>query len=211
MLIFLSILIFGSEAYKLSLFSSRTFSKSQLQATTTYIPIDIGKKNTLLVKSDQNDIIDEVKCWGKSFDESKVLIWKNEGKAFLLDEEGTSTLALTEKGNTEKLNVIKKPKISLGDIDMYVDVAPKRSKSPHLIKLNKIDDIVSGKRDFKDMEQRGDGFKNLTELFIDHSVSSRANNIGQRISNEFPVSSPEWRRYTNKTIQYNVTSLTQVK
>lgn len=38
----------------------------------------------------------------------------------------------------------------------------------------------------------------------------RADDIASRLKEEFPISSPEWSRWTNRTAEYNATSLTQV-
>ena len=41
-------------------------------------------------------------------------------------------------------------------------------------------------------------------------VLNRADSIATKLKNEFPITSPEWRKWTEKTSVYNATSLTQV-
>ena len=48
------------------------------------------------------------------------------------------------------------------------------------------------------------------QLFKAEQVFSRADSIALKLKNEFPITSPEWQRWTNKTTAYNATSLTQV-
>jgi hypothetical protein len=207
---------------------TRTFLHS---SPITYIPIDIvnpkgNKKSTLLVKSNEKDIITVVKQWSGKLDtdESKLLAdWSVNGKVFWVNsDEGIESLVLAEKETTTKLNIFKKTKPISSNVDMYVDVSAvtaggssrsKKSKAStsYLVKANKVGQLLAGTKDLKSLELSGDAFTNITELLTDYTITTRADGIATRIRNDFPIASPEWQRWTNKTTQYNATSLTQVQ
>ena len=48
------------------------------------------------------------------------------------------------------------------------------------------------------------------QLFVDETVNNRADNIANRLKEDFSMLSKPWSRWTNKTAMYNATSLTQV-
>lgn len=176
-----------------------------LQSTaTTYVPVDIpiaNKKSTLLIKSDEEILLQELRTQKNRLDETTISLWVSEGKARWL-EESTSTIT--------KLTTVKKPKFIRDKADTYFNLAPATSKSLYLVKSTKAADVLSGSLSFLEAERRGEAFKNLTEMMIDYNVTSRADTIASRVKNEFPIASAEWLRWTNQTIKYNATSLTQV-
>jgi hypothetical protein len=45
----------------------------------------------------------------------------------------------------------------------------------------------------------------VTQLFIDERVTSRADDIANRLNRDFSIVSPEWKTWVNKTAQYNAT------
>ena len=47
-------------------------------------------------------------------------------------------------------------------------------------------------------------------MFKSEELIHRAEDIAIRLKDNFPITSEEWKRWTNKTTQYNATSLTQV-
>jgi hypothetical protein len=47
------------------------------------------------------------------------------------------------------------------------------------------------------------------QLFLRERVLHRADDIALRISSDFPIASDEWTRWSNKTAEYNATTLTQ--
>jgi hypothetical protein len=184
------------------------------RTSTTYIPFSIGidEKETLLVKSDEDEIISLMRSLDMNGEVSitKLTKWIEQGKVFKLTDDGTNALVAKEQDRLRDVTTFKREKRLHSSIDTYINIASNVKKESKLIKSSKATDYYSGLKDFKDLEQRGEAFTNLTELFVDHRVLSRANSIAQRLVNDFAVSSPEWRRYTNKTMEYNATSLTEV-
>lgn len=183
--------------------------------TTTYIPIDVAisgdKRSTLLVKSDQLNIIQEIQqCGERGLDSDKIVLWSKEGKAFSLDSRGTELLYSSEKQAAEEAHTIKKTKFLSGNVDTYVNVSPSKGSVEKLVKSSRVEDVTSGRKSFKELEKAGEGYSNITNLFFESKVLSRADDIAIRVREEFPLSSPEWQRWTNNTIKYNTTSLTQV-
>ena len=192
----------------------RFITRQHCLHSTTYVPIDIGNEEaitTLLVKSDQHEIISNLKKMSESsaIDQTQLERWKSEGVVFPLDSEGTHSLMASERKELEANSVVKRKDRLRHNVDVYLNISPKK-KSPQLIKASSARDYVNGRKDFQTLEQTGAGFSNMSDLFVDYSVLSRADHIATRISTEFPIGSPEWQRYTNKTMLYNATSLTQV-
>jgi hypothetical protein len=60
------------------------------------------------------------------------------------------------------------------------------------------------------LQKNGDAYTNVDDMMHDERVLNRANAISVRLKEDFDPSSEEWKRWTNKTSQYNATSLTQV-
>ena len=185
-----------------------------LSSSVTYIPIEIKDKEnptTLLVKSDQHEVIADLRKMMQSshVDSHVIEQWKALGHIYTLDAEGTQSLMASERKQLEEAYVIRRTSRLRHNVDAYFNVASAKAK-PKLIKASSARDYQTGRRDFESLQRMGEGFSNVSDLFVDYSVLSRADNIATRISTEFPLASPEWQRYTNKTVQYNATSLTQV-
>ena len=185
-----------------------------LSNSVTYIPIELKdeqKPTTLLVKSDQHEVIGNLKKMIQSsrVDSAQIEKWKANGVIYTLDSEGTQSLLAFERKQIEDTYVIRRKARLRHNVDAYLNVASAKAK-PKLIKASQAKDYMAGRRDFATLERMGQGFSNISDLFVDYSVLSRADNIATRISTEFSLASPEWQRYTNKTMQYNATSLTQV-
>ena len=207
---FLLTLSFSSAFFRRP-FISRQF---HLSNSITYVPIELKndqKPTTLLVKSDQHEVIADLKKMIQSshVDSAQIEQWKVNGFIYTLDAEGTQSLLASERKQLEDTYVIRRKSPLRHNVDTYVNVATSKAK-PKLIKASSAKDYVTGRRDFETLQRMGQGFSNMSDLFVDYSVLSRADNIATRISTEFPLASPEWQRYTNKTMEYNATSLTQV-
>lgn len=188
-------------------------------STSTYIPLNISiagsgttKKNTLLVKSGEFEVLSEIrKLNGKGVDESKIALWSAEERVFWLNGKGQELLYKAEKASSEKLTVVKKTKSIGMNVDTYVDVGGHNGKGSVYVKSSRVNEALSGTKSLEELKRSGEAFSNLTELFVDYQITTRADNIATRMRKEFPIASPEWQRWTNNTMKYNTSSLMQVR
>jgi hypothetical protein len=71
-------------------------------------------------------------------------------------------------------------------------------------KTGMIADLKNGVVTAEELERRGDAFKNLTELYVAEKVVNRADDIATRLKT-YPIVSPLWKTWINKTASYNAT------
>lgn len=190
----------------------------------TYIPVVLPakkqqKKTTLLVRSDEKEILDTIASWllrGKdSIDDAKVDTWMAMGLAFPLSDEGTIAIHdtevqhIAETQRKQKLNMRSKYAADIylqtqsGDDTLYV----KASSNPSVLRQVQSDVTPVNMDDFI---RRGEVFTNVSKLLVDEQMVDRVNSIATRLHKDFPMTSPEWKRWTDRTSLYNATSLTQV-
>jgi hypothetical protein len=121
-----------------------------------------------------------------------------------------NAIVLAEKQDVSS-NIVKEfPNRAMYSNDMFINIGT--DDQPILIKTSCssfIPEILSGKMSLQQFIEKGDAFTNVTNLFIDGEINRKVDYIANRVTTEFNNTSPEWKRWTNMTSQYNATSLSQ--
>lgn len=175
------------------------------------------ESRTVLVSKKEKDIIRTIKNWSdkgvEPVEGSQILAtWTSQGKVFDLTDSGTAALI-----QAEEQTVTTTPKLldwNRLHHNLYVNVNPSDADDLRLVRASVgksvIDDVKSGRAGIQDLVERGEAFQNISHLFIDESITTRANNIAFRLKADYSMTSEEWRRWTDRTAAYNLTSLAQV-
>lgn len=217
--------------------SSKTLPPFPKQATT-YIPFDISisdpdnetKILSLLVRRDATDVLSQLRSKSRTetslrkaaeVDEKTLNLWKEMGVAFLCDEQGETEIMLREQNALQlqpKEGPAKAPRLPLYPADMFVEVGT--PDNPLYIKASRVaaaggveafnQALADGEVEIDVLKRYGAAFNNLTVLMDDQKRVRRNDEISVKLNNDFSITSPEWKRWINKTASYNATSLTQV-
>ena len=198
---------------------------------TTYVSVELPSapsptksarslaKRSVLVRSGAREVLDTIASWTGVVDESKLSDWQERGLVFPSTAEGTAAMQEVEARRDATARRSRKFRGTLRfAADMYVEtsvsggdatsVLVKSSKAQPSL-LNQIAEAQSTTQ-LDELIRRGVVFTNASKVFVDEQLVGRANSIATRLQNDFPISSPEWKRWTDKTTLYNATSLTQV-
>lgn len=146
-----------------------------------------------------------------TLDENLLSKWTEDGVAFPLDPQGTRSIHISEKRQSRVPSARRKPNFLKYAAEVYVSAGTKAE--PLFVKasrLSALKDLAIGSVDKDELLRRGEAFTNLSKLFADETLVNRADNIATRLNNEFAITSPEWKRWVNRTAAYNATSLAQV-
>eukprot|EP01041_Mallomonas_annulata_P012026 gene12026-25196_t len=191
---------------------------SMSSAPTTYVPVQLNvpkaqKKATILVKNANPIVIEAINSWKdkESIDMEKIDEWMQQGLAFWLNPQGTRALHIAESKASKDISD-KMPKSMQYSADVFVNTAPEGSEDLQLVsarRIHSLEDIKSGEIDMKTLERAGDAFTNISMLFTDRKIINRADDIATRLSNDFHISSPQWKTWVNRTASYNATTLGQ--
>jgi len=191
----------------------KLYMKTKQIKPITYTSIDIFKTTLLIKDNDEKDtIMNIITKWDDEtkVDDNIITEWENSGLAFRLNDDGMNAIELAEKEEISS-NIIKEfPNRAMYNTDMFINIGSE--KQPIFIKTSCssfIPDILSGKISIQSFIEKGDAFTNVKNLFIDGEINRKADYIANRVTTEFNNTSPEWKRWTNMTSQYNATSLTQ--
>ena len=149
---------------------------------------------------------------GQAITEDQIDTWTAEGLAFRSTPEGVRAMHIAETKQTQKIvpSMRKPSSLRFSGAELYIQAGT--DKQPLYIKASKagtLSDLANGVLSSQQLEQNGDAFTNVTELFVAERVTSRAADIAERIK-DFPIMSTQYRTWVNKTDIYNATSLQQV-
>mgnify|MGYP006079094401 CR=1 FL=1 len=173
-----------------------------------------NRKNTILVRDGNQDIVDIIGTWAnkESIDESMIEKWSDEGLAFWLTPQGTRTIYNAENKNYKNPEPIHKPSTLKYAADLYIEAKGDKDEKIYVksTRRSAVKDLHDGSLSLDYLIRRGEAFTNTSKIMIEEQVLNRAGGIATRMQNEFPMDSPEWKRWTDRTDQYNATSLTQV-
>lgn len=195
--------------------------------TYTAVTLPGGKrsaasKRVVLVRSgEREEVLKTIASW-TDVDEGKMSEWMDMGIVFSQDAEGAKAIYESEAQlmsshqskrkfrDSAKFAASMFLETSVGDDKQQQQMFVKSSK-PNV--MSRVRD--AGLRSFSPSHleedvRRGNVFTNVSKLFVDEQMVGRANSIATRLHDEFPISSPEWKRWTDRTTLYNATSLTQV-
>ena len=166
------------------------------------------RKNTILVRSDEDEIVKTIESWmtKESVDEALIGEWSEQGKAFWNVAASMSSIHEAEAKKMAKQVIDKVPDTSRYAANMYVKVGA--DTDPVFVKTSKSSETTS--MSLEGMMETGSAFKNLSSLAVQESVINRADGIANRLQSDFSLMSPEWKRWTDMTDSYNATSLQQV-
>jgi hypothetical protein len=188
----------------------------------TYIPVElkvpkVKARNTILVKSGEEDIISIINSWEQKdqVEESLVEVWSQEGRAFWLTPQGTRSMHIAERKSNDVADQSSSAVASVDTLkyssNMYVqigdDIEPVYVKSSKIPKLKGIKQKTST---LKEMVRRGEAFTNVTKLMNEETMLNRIDSIANTLQSNFSMTSPEWKRWIDKTSVYNATNLQQV-
>lgn len=202
----------------------------------TYTPVVLpgGKKKTpttLLVRNGAQEVADTVATWltKENIDEAVLEDWAARGLAFSLSPQGTQAIydkeakQQGEKQRKERFGTSSKftsptMYVKSADGSVYVKTSEMSALNQVVTSLKGEEGAAVGMSLLRDGDganvdsliRRGVVFTNVSKLFIDEQMVTRADSIATRLQNEFPIDSPEWKRWTERTTLYNATSLTQV-
>ena len=136
--------------------------------------------------------------------------WVEKGLVYnAADETAMMTIAYNEK--SKKKSSSRGRRRYLDSASTYVNIGT--DEQPVYLSSEKkgmARDIEKGLVDRDALFSSGFLFNNITHLFVDENVTARADDIAIRIRDNYPMTSPLWKRWTSKTNSYNSTSLTQV-
>ena len=173
-----------------------------------------GEDLELLVASNNNKLLAQL----INMKESKMVDMKlidkgiEDGEIFYASDEDIQRLFQNELNNNKKISTKSFPTKSLSGIaETYNNIGT--AKKPIFIKSSKVSvvpDYKKGMVSEESLRRQGYLFDNLTVLFNDEVNMQRLNTIALKLKNEYKLTSPEWKKWTNKTSLYNATSLTQV-
>lgn len=182
-------------------------------------------KTTILVRSGEKRILDEIASWNENGiqDDNQLEQWTAQGLAFALGPAGSQALHDVEsKRLTEKQDTLQRFGSAVKySAQMYVQ-DPKAESfvllSEKAVVLEEMRASLAaeeqqeggGSSSRNKLVEQGKVFTNVSKLLLDEKMMERVDNIATRMHNEFPLDSPEWKRWTSKTTVYNATSLTQV-
>ena len=187
-------------------------------AVVTYTHLALqGKKGEdleLLIASNNDKLLAKL----VNMKESKIVDMKvinkgvEDGEIYYANDEDIERLFQNELNNNKKISTKSFPTKSLSGIaETYNNIGT--AKKPVLIKSSKVgvvSDYKKGMVSEESLRRQGYLFDNLTVLFNDEVNMQRLNTIALKLKNEYKLTSPEWKKWTNKTSSYNATSLTQV-
>jgi hypothetical protein len=193
-------------------------SRDDTSSVVTYTHIELGgKKNEgmeLLVASTNEKLIaklTEMKV-SKNIDMKVINKGVEDGYIYYANDEDIERLCQNEKNNNKKTITKSFPvKQSSSVAETYQNIGT--TKKPVFLKSSKVGaaaDYKSGVISEESLRRQGYLFDNLTVLFNDEVSMQRLNTIALTLKNEYKLTSPEWKKWTNKTSAYNATSLTQV-
>ena len=173
------------------------------------------RKSTLLVKRDEMEVINALNSMsndGQTITEDQIDTWTAEGLAFRSTPEGVRAMHIAETKQTQKIvpSMRKPSSLRFSGADLYIQAGT--DQQPLYIKASKagtLPDLANGVLSTHQLEQNGDAFTNVTELFETERVTWRAADIAERIK-DFPIMSSQYRTWVNKTDTYNASSLQQV-
>jgi hypothetical protein len=202
--------------------AAKRWLRMAVQKPTTYTSVAINspklpiKRLNLLVKESERSILDTIELWNEETDlaeEETIQRWVDSGLAFLSTAEGQRAIYKKEQKLAKTSIVTNKPRRRPMAADVYVNAGTE--EEPIYIKSSKSGFKDSWSSEHKELyidklKKKGEAFTNVTHLFTEERILHRAGAIATRLKEEFPIDSPEWGRWTNKTSQYNMTSLTQV-
>lgn len=166
------------------------------------------------MKKGEEGIVDTISSWltKDKVDEAQVERWMEEGRAFWLSPQGTRAMHKAEAHDCMMPKAAFKPSGMRYAADLYVSggivdgeevlVKSTRSTAVHALQ----NDAIS--LDY--LKARGQAFTNVTSLAVQENVLRRANGIANKMQNDYTMTSPEWRRWVDRTAVHNATSLTQV-
>ena len=95
--------------------------------------------------------------------------------------------------------------------NMYVQIG--EEDEPVYVKSSKIPQLKGIKQktsSLKEMVRRGEAFTNVTKLMNEETMLNRIDSIANTLQSNFSMTSPEWKRWIDKTSVYNATNLQQV-
>lgn len=183
---------------------------------SVYVPIKVLNPNiqrevTVLVNQNKKDIISSIHRDG--WDDVKLSEWERNGFAFRSDESGTAALLQSENERRESNSRYVKKIPQFFNKNIYKNAGTESDLI--LLKSSKATpEILSGIKlgtiETDSLENQGFLFTNLTKLFSDEKLTSRADDIAIRLKEEHSISSAPWSKWTTASTKHNATSLTQV-
>ena len=205
-----------SNKYNRYLGSGSVLLHSSSRKITTYKEVEITNKDrnekvSILIDESYNQLIQG------TLKDSKYIIsgntlqeWVEKGLVYNTDD-GAAVTAITSNEKDKKRSINKKKRLYLDNASTYVNIGT--DEKPLYLNSEKkamAKDIEKGLVDKDTLSSGGFLFSNLSHLFLDETVTARADDIAIRIRDNYPMTSPLWKRWTSKTNSYNSTSLTQV-
>jgi hypothetical protein len=167
-----------------------------------------ARKNIILVKDTEVDIIDTISSWTtkESIDEAQINEWSEQGLAFWNSGPGTRSMYVAEAKHAKTRQPQNKPDTSKYAANMYVKVGSE--EDPVYVKASKTSSSTTSS--MQSMVESGVAFKNFTSLAVQERIVGRADGIASRLQTDYDMTSPEWKRWITLTDSYNATSLQQV-
>lgn len=169
----------------------------------------LHRKNTILVKSTENKIIETISSWEskESIDEGLIEEWSDQGLAFWNSAQGTRSIHIAESKQALIQPIsVSKPDTNRYAANTYVKVGSE--DEPVFVKASKTS--ASTTASLHGLIESGSAFKNLSSLAVQESIVNRADGIARKLQNEYSMTSPEWKRWISLTDSYNATSLQHV-
>lgn len=192
-----------------------TLKRPQMYKSIQVTVPNLQSKVSLLVKNEYEKSVSEtIESWKAQIGgltkkpEDEINEWIDRGMAFLSTPEGTRSIYKSEYELARHQRVTSKglPKRNTMAAEVYVNTGTK--DVPVYVKAS---EYSKGKVvDTEFLRHKGLAFTNVSQLFTAETVLNRADSIALKLKSEYSITSPEWRRWTNRTAAYNATSLTQV-
>jgi hypothetical protein len=166
------------------------------------------RKNIILVKNTENEIMETISSWEskESIDEGLIEEWSQQGLAFWNSAQGTRSMHIAESKQQQQPITEGKPDMTRYAANTYVKVGTE--DEPVFIKASKTS--TSTTASLQGLIESGSAFKNLTSLAVQENIINRADGIATKLQNEYSMTSPEWKRWISLTDSYNATSLQHV-
>ena len=177
------------------------------------------------MKTGEQHVLDTIASWNESGvqDDGQIEQWTAQGLAFALSPQGTQAMHDVESkkiadmqhkmqkfGSPVKYAAQMYIKTEHDDAETFVLLSKKTAILEELRASSVAEGDTSEGDGMEKLIGQGKVFTNVSKIFIDEQMLNRIDYISTRMHNEFPIDSPEWKRWTAKTSVYNATSLTQV-
>jgi len=183
------------------------------------VPVALNVKKSqrsrvVLVQQGEKGVLETIASWTDSIDEGKILEWMEQGLVFPDDDDGARALLDAEEKRIE-IQKSKQKFVGASKFAANLFLETPTSSNNLFVKSSRPSAVARVKKSLSEAEMedylsRGDVFNNATKLMVDEQLLGRVNSIATRMQNDFPINSPEWKRWTDRTSVYNATSLSQV-